>query len=386
MFEASDPPRTSTVRIDGAALPMLRALPLLLRADPPVEPWSAVARFALELVAQGRILPGVSPGGFDAWRAGPLDPEDVERIRALGPEEQTRQFLDAVADTLPRTPAAELAAGGPEYAAATPQHVPHLKPWADERAAGLDAGVRISLRIEADDDARDFHAVLQLHSLTNPALVTDAAMAEPGALVDAALAVRRAAQVWPPLGRLLHDAVPDRLELADDEVTELLAGAAARLVAAGVDVHWPKELLGRVTARAAISARDEQPGLFGGDTLLDVDWQLALGDSPLTKAELDQLAEANRPVVRLREQWLLVDPDVLDKARERRLAPLTPIDALGAALTGTAEVDGEQVEVAPSGWLDGLQERLEPERIEQPDQLAGTLRDYQLAGCGGWRG
>ncbi|WP_410666174.1 SNF2 helicase-associated domain-containing protein, partial [Amycolatopsis sp. lyj-84] len=33
-----------------------------------------------------------------------------------------------------------------------------------------------------------------------------------------------------------------------------------------------------------------------------------LGGAPLTAAEMDALAEAHRPVVRLRDQWVLVDP------------------------------------------------------------------------------
>ena len=41
------------------------------------------AVLALHLVARGRLLPGVSRSGFDAWRIGPLDPDDVRQLRAL---------------------------------------------------------------------------------------------------------------------------------------------------------------------------------------------------------------------------------------------------------------------------------------------------------------
>ncbi|NEA11879.1 hypothetical protein G3I27_27625, partial [Streptomyces sp. SID10692] len=56
-------------------------------------------------------------------------------------------FLDAVADTLPRTPAAAYAMGAP-FAAREAQHLPHAAAWAVEVASGLDAGVRISLRLD----------------------------------------------------------------------------------------------------------------------------------------------------------------------------------------------------------------------------------------------
>ncbi len=121
-----------------------------------------------------------------------------------------------------------------------------------------------------------FRAVVQLHSLKDPTLVRDASdvWAEdvtgfgPRARIDATLAIRRAARVWTPLGRLLDSAVPDRMELSDEEVAELLAGGAQRLAAAGVELHWPRSLGRALTARAAITSPDgppsDLPGFFGG--------------------------------------------------------------------------------------------------------------------------
>jgi superfamily II DNA or RNA helicase len=396
------------------------------RAHPSAAFWGAASLVALQLVARGRLLPGVSPAGYDAWRVGPLDPGDVERVlqlaEAMPPEarsipqdtqaaelrvpvaeELVREFLDAVADGMPRSPAAVKAHGTGLFTAKAPQQAGRLRSWADEVSAGLDTGVRISLRVELADspdelaDARGFRVVVQLHSLQDPMLVRDAdevwardvAGFGPRARIDATLAIRRAARVWAPLGRLLDAVVPDRMELADEEVGELLAGGAQRLSAAGVDLHWPKSLGRALTARAAITSADgppsDVPGFFGGGATLDFSWQVALGDDPLTDAEMDQLAEATRPVVRLRDQWMLVDPDLARKARDRILKPVTAIDALGAALTGSTEIDGRQVTITPTRWLEELRARIaDPDRsdeaIEAPAALQATLRDYQLRG------
>ncbi|WP_410670142.1 DEAD/DEAH box helicase [Amycolatopsis sp. cmx-4-68] len=391
--------------LDDRELSIADGLKELLAAtgpDPSVVFWATAAKAALRLVAAGRLLPGVTEAGHDAWRAGPLEPADAAWLRALAaampvdqraPGPLLRAFLDAVADTLPRTPAAAKAAGTRLFASVAPQRADSLRGWADELAAGLDSGIRVSLRVEAPDgfETGRFEAVVQVHSLAEPGQVADAAQLwetgrfGPRARIDAVLALRRGAQVWPALNPLLTSAVPDAVALGGDDVTELVAAAAPRLAAVGIEVHWPAELAGSLTARAVVNAGDapgDLPSFFGGGRALEFDWQLALGDAVLTAAELDALAEARRPVVRLRDRWVLVDPAMAAKARERTLKPLTPVDALGAVLTGGTEVDGEPVEVVTEGWLAELRERLSrpPEPEAPPAGLAATLRDYQLRG------
>ncbi len=97
---------------------------------------------------------------------------------------------------------------------------------------------------------------------------------------------------------------------------------------------------------------------------------------------MDTLAEAHRPVVRLRDRWVLVDPALVRRARERDLGLLDPVDALAVALTGSAEADGETVDVVPVGALAALRDRLTAgvHPAEPPPGLHATLRDYQLRG------
>ncbi|MFI8823162.1 DEAD/DEAH box helicase [Streptomyces sp. NPDC053431] len=419
-------------------LPVAEALPHLVAArhHPAAHPaaacWGAAALHALHLVARGRLLPGLTADDHDAWRAGPLDADDIAHLRAIAaampyeahatpvpgdgplrlpePEALVRAFLDAVADTLPRTPAAPHAVGAP-FAAREPRHLPRARAWAAEAAAGMDAGVRVSLRLDLSGyelfdvsgdgggaERQAAAALLQVHSLADPTLVIDAAALwagdgdehfGPRARIDAVLALRRAARVWPPLGRLMERDVPDVLSVSEDELYELLGPAAARLADAGVAVHWPRDLARSLTASAVVRPARSAPGsatdgtaFFDSAELLRFNWQLALDGDPLTAREMDLLAEAHRPVVRLRDQWVVVDPDLVRKARKRELGLLEPVDALAVALTGTAEVDGETVPAVPVGALATLRDRLlaGPEDVPPPPGLDATLRDYQLRG------
>ncbi|MDP5311261.1 DEAD/DEAH box helicase [Streptomyces poriferorum] len=435
--------RRSTV--PALLLPLAEAVPLLARArhlrsaHPATRCWGAATLHALHLVSRGRILPGLTADDHDAWRAGPRDAEDVAHLRAVAaampaegyatpfpdrtplqvpdPEPLISSFLDAVADTLPRTPAAAFAMGAP-FAAREGRHLPGVREWAVEVAAGLDAGVRVSLRLDLsayelfDTEDRDGPAedrdegtpaparhagaaITQVHSLADPTYVVDAAALwngsagepfGPRARIDAVLALRRAARVWAPLERLLDQPVPDVLALTEDELYELLGAGGARLAAAGVSVHWPRELARSLTAAAVVrpapGSATDGTSFFDAEQLFAFNWQLSLGDQKLTEAEMDVLAEAHRPVVRLRDQWVVVDPALVRKARKRELGLLDPVDALAVALTGSAEVDGEQVEAVPVGALAELRARIveDDSTVAPPPGLDATLRDYQLRG------
>ncbi|MFZ3468681.1 DEAD/DEAH box helicase [Streptomyces sp. 4.24] len=456
-----------TVTVSALVLPVADAVALLTRvraaASAGAAPfWGAAALLALRLAARGLLLPGLSPAGYDAWRLGPLEAADLAEVRELAaamppaahcvplgfapdlgpgprprpdgdgparlpaPEPLLRAFLDAVADTLPRSPAAPAAAGGPAYAAVEPGLRPELREWAAEVAAEHEAGVRVSLRIDLDTSCEPpaFRAVLQMHGLADSALVADAADVwagagaaaaafPPRARLDALRALRRAARLWRPLAPLLGAAVPDSVDLADEEVAELLGEAGRALAADGVQVHWPRGLARTLTARAVVgrpapasaAASGDLPGLLSPTAAHPLTWRHALGgQGDLTAGELDLLAEARRPLVRLRDQWVLIDPAEARRARSRlrQGREVTTADALAAVLTGSAELDGARYEVEAAGPLEGLRALLaaDPERADarpdarpdapapagaglpvgEPAALHATLREYQLRG------
>ena len=206
--------------------------------------------------------------------------------------------------------------------------------------------------------------------------------------IDTTMGVGMAAAAWAPLRRLLEADVPDRLELRDEEVLDLLDGAAERLEASGIAVEWDPELEqnleGKVVVGSSGRLSQSVPDVFDQNALQGFSWQLSLDGIPLSDDEMALIADADGPVVRLREKWVLVSKVMSDRARDPDLKPLTAIDALSVALTGSTVVDGQRVEVEAKGWVAQLREEVTGDdghdEIEPPEALRATLREYQVEG------
>ncbi|MFF0271661.1 DEAD/DEAH box helicase [Kribbella sp. NPDC004536] len=423
-------PRGTSVRRTTVPARLLTIDEVLARLTAPEEPaagswaaWRAAGLAGLVLIGRGRLVPDRSADGYGAWRVAPLDPidrawlrnlsaampayghalplENTRPVRLIEPEHLIRAFWDALADTLVRTPAAAVATrpGAAPFAALEPTALPGPTAWLDETALAEQAGTRLVLRVEPPESEEDFRAVLQLRSGVDPSLLVDVAdmWNAPAAVLtalgeraetDLLLALRRGARVWPPLGSALQDAAPEEIPI-DDAALEELAEGSPELEGAGIEVLWPTELFaGQLALRA--TAGTPTPGAVTGpdfslNDLVAFRWRPTLDDQELTEAEVAALAEAKRPMIRMRGRWMRVDHDLVRRLRSNGSArKLTGAEALGAALTGTIDVDGELVPFDADGSLAQMLSRLraadEPAPYAEPAGLRATLRDYQRRG------
>jgi superfamily II DNA or RNA helicase len=421
----ADPPRDSEVEFTGpqrtVRLPMRGAIPVLTRAlratdaHASVTLLSAATILAMKFVASG-TLSRAQAG--TAWQVGPLVHEDEDRVRELArarsyadvdasdAEDLIRGLLDAVADTMTRQPARAVEAGAPP---ATAPSRPSLADRLADRVIedDLPAEVYISLRVEAPEEllaAGTLSVVPQVHEVEVATHVSDAAdlwLTEGHgfsrkARVSASVALRRAAGAWPVLERLLRRQVPDRLVLSADELADLLEQGLGALAAIGVEVYWPRGLRQELTphaqvdVRPAAGSREEalMTGLFGHDAIFSFDWKLALGNDPLTDQEMTALAAASTPVIKLRNNWVVIDPALARKARlalgKHKDKPISPAVALRAALTGEIDYDSATVEVHPGATLAKVRSRIldaaTVSPLDAPAGLDASLRDYQRRG------
>jgi len=420
-------PRDGTVEFTDAVsggrtitLPIRAALPVLAKAratddaHPSVALLAAASLLAMRLVAAGKFEPAEG-----VWRPA-SDPDDDERLRRLArsrayaevpadaAETVVRRLVEAVVDAMPRADPSpttrDLArARGGRDADRFSSRLQGLVARHRGGSADLPQLVTLSLRVEADEEelvAGACRLVLQVHDERDPVHVCDAASlwhdapSSHGfgdrARTHAILALREAAAAWPPLERLLEQRVPDELTLDTDDLVSLLDDGVAALRGVSVDVLWPRSLGRDLTATAtldrATGKREGQlvEGVLSGDALFAFNWQLALGGDPLTEQEMDALARASSPMLKLRGGWTVVDPAIARKARKRLIRTVPAAQAVAAALTGVVEVDDAPAEVVVGASLLQLREQLlgaaEAPALDQPSGLTTTLRDYQRQG------
>ena len=407
------------------SLPIVSAVPVLTRAlareatHPSVGLLGASAHFALRLVAAGKFEQTAQ-----GW-APVVVGDDIQRLRLLA-ESRTYDGVDTeaaealvwsmVAAVVDAMPAGSSAGATRRAAAAVVPRRPlpdgrlrerlerHLR--REEPAVQAVDAVSISLRVEANEESLSSGVVtlvLQVHDEANPLHVADATVLwrddprdhgfGPRTRTQVAMRLGEAARAWPPLQRMRFQASPTEQELDGDEISSLLGEGVAALKQIGVDVMWPRALGRTLTASAVVDATPrpggsrEEPlntGLFATKELFSFKWQLALGDDPLTDAEMDELAQAAAPILKLRGSWTIVDPSIARKARKRLLRPVTPAEAIGAALTGVADVDSAPQQVIVGASLARLRDRVaevgKGELAPVPEGLAATLRDYQRRG------
>jgi SNF2 family DNA or RNA helicase len=409
-----------------------------------------VVRFAEELVKRGRVLPSVHSdtstalwipalSGVDsarfaalrdamppAWRAADADTDPADLLRSalntVVDNEVRRSFTQPLRLTPPRrgrTAAAsasveawlEALVGDPGFKADDGQLAQLREELDTWHASGTqDNAVRTCFRLSSpeqiapDEDCWRLEFLLQ--AVDDPSVLVPAEqvwhhedrvlrrwVSQPQDLLLADLG--KASRLYPELDDALRTPQPVGLELDAAGAYDFLTRAAL-LDQAGFGVLLPSwwrqsaqiglKLTATSRGTAGTVPKESELGL---QVLVDYHWDLALGDEKLTRSELEELARAKVPLVRMRGQWVHVD--------QRRLAAgLAFLKRGGSGQMTAAQVllhSGLHPEddslpmplagVSADGWLGDLlsgqaEQHLEP--VEPPESFTATLRPYQRRG------
>ncbi|WP_246273151.1 DEAD/DEAH box helicase [Candidatus Hakubella thermalkaliphila] len=208
----------------------------------------------------------------------------------------------------------------------------------------------------------------------------------------------RASRLFPAIEESLRSARPEACYLTTEEAYAFLREAAPLLEETGFSVlvpPWWEKPRARLGVRLRLRPKSDSKvtagqSHFGLNSIVNFDWELALGEESLSWEEFEKLAALKVPLVQIRGQWVELRPDQIEAAirfwKERRnRGDMLLAEALRLGLgQQESEAGLPVVGVEVKGWIAELCDRLtEGEKIAelpQPLDFCGKLRPYQVRG------
>ncbi|AHB88253.1 helicase SNF2 family [Thermosynechococcus sp. NK55a] len=202
-----------------------------------------------------------------------------------------------------------------------------------------------------------------------------------------------ASRIYRPLDRSLQERSPLGLTLHTTEVYAFLQSAIAPLEQQGVAIILPPSLRrNSAQHRLGLKIIATLPPATSGlsiDSLMQFQWQLQLGQHPLSEADFDQLRRQGTPLVYLNGEWVLLRPQEVKAAQEFLQSPqktqLSLAETLRIATGDTVTVAklpilGLDTNDALQTLLDGLTGKQSLDPVPTPQEFCGELRPYQARG------
>ncbi len=268
--------------------------------------------------------------------------------------------------------------------------------WTLALAREEDAEYRLLLRLEEPAfEGGEWFVRYLLQSQADRSLLVAAEVAWKKATLRRPLmeVLGRAARASERIDGSLREQRPEGFALDDAGAHAFLTEEAPQLEGAGLGILLPSWWTNRGTqlrlgVQAHAKASKAPSAGFRLDTIVAVNWKIALGEETLTARELAELARLKAPLVRLRGQWVVVESADIRAAlelRERRAESMRLGDLMRLSLTGEGSANRLPIaDVVASGELGKVLDRFAGraafEQLPPPSELRATLRPYQTRG------
>lgn len=205
-----------------------------------------------------------------------------------------------------------------------------------------------------------------------------------------------AARIFPRISEFLEQEGTDAISLGTQDAYTFLRDALPMLELEGFGVVTPPwwrqdrpRLRMRLDLRPA-QGGNESDGAMRLDSLVVADWKVALGDEALSDEEINALALASEPIVKLRGRWTEIQPaDIQAAARFRASHPGGAVKFFEALrqcyMAEDLETGLAVCGIRAEGWIERILNASHwqadgPDAIETPTTFHGELRPYQLRG------
>lgn len=205
-----------------------------------------------------------------------------------------------------------------------------------------------------------------------------------------------ALRLYPPIYDSLQVATPTSCFLDPIQAYEFIRASAWRLLENGFGIILPPGLApGEGERRLGIKVKAKAPKKgqkLGLQSLLNFEWELAVGDDTLSPEDFQQLLDQQSPLVEVNGKWLALQPSDVKAAQnllhENKEQMNFSVEDAVRLTSGETQTMGKLpvVDFEASGQLQQLMTNLTDNQslkpIEKPQGFRGDLRPYQARGAG----
>jgi SNF2 family DNA or RNA helicase len=206
-----------------------------------------------------------------------------------------------------------------------------------------------------------------------------------------------ASRLYPVIAPSLETESPQFCQLTPMQAYEFIKSVACRLENNGLGVILPPSLANRegwanrLGLKISAETAKKKQGRLSLQSLLNFQWQLAIGGQTISKAEFDKLVALNSPLVEINEEWVELHPQDIKTAQNffasrKEQISLSLEDALRISRGYTQVIEKlPVVSFEASGALQELVGALtnnqDIQPLPTPSNFHGQLRPYQERGA-----
>jgi SNF2 family DNA or RNA helicase len=205
-----------------------------------------------------------------------------------------------------------------------------------------------------------------------------------------------AARIYPQFWQGLETDKPVGITVSLETAFDFLKEAAWVLEEAGYKVIVPAWWTPKGRQRAKVRLRvqgksmgsnNKSKSYFSYETLVQYQYEFAIGNQPISEKEWQQLVNAKAPLVKFRGQWMELDPKKMQQMlafwqqQQAENPEMSLLDFMKLSAEGDEDLEVEyDRDDLISTMLTQLNDKSHLKTMPDPDQLQGSLRDYQKRG------
>ncbi|MGC8893851.1 MAG: SNF2-related protein [candidate division WOR-3 bacterium] len=166
-----------------------------------------------------------------------------------------------------------------------------------------------------------------------------------------------------------------KIRIRQDQTLDLMTRTAPFIELAGGKILLPKSFvrLGQIKIKRRVKAKGRITGFLGLQDVVEFNWTVSVGKNEISLEEFERLVVDKLGLIRMGEDWVLVEPDELGRFLRRA-------DRLKGGLPNMAALVAEEGIEKDRAILRFLEKLKKPSDYPLPKGLRAKLRPYQVKG------